>query len=518
MKKIISYIRIPHIGIPVVAISIVGLGVLGYYAVGGSSDIAMAEVVRGAVAQTVSVSGRVRAAQNATLSVQRSGRINKIEKHVGDVVKAGDIIIETDAEDLRAAVKQAKAVLSTEQAKLALLTGTRPEEIAIAEIAQSNTSAVTKAAREMLFDKIKAGYQGADTVIRNGVDQFIQNPTTPMAKINLPVLDQEEARKVARERYELEADLVTMEQSIPQTADEVTPDTVTLFQKKLDKVSTFLGNFARLVSSTSGGNGVTETDGYLSVAKSEGVAKLRSTITSSASSLVDANRAVVDAQSREHIADQQLMIKKVGASSADVRVQRTLVDNAQAALDVANAHLETTLVRAPFDGVVASITADIGETVQAGVPFITVTSQGAYQVEAFISEGTISKISVGNQAVVTIDALGTAMVVPATVISVDLSEQLVGGVITYKTKLQLNQTDSRIKNGMTAGVVITTAEAQDTLVIPDEAVTYKDGEWFVQVAENGVRTYRKIVQGIRGAGKAEVLSGLTEGEKVFIAN
>jgi len=102
------------------------------------------------------------------------------------------------------------------------------------------------------------------------------------------------------------------------------------------------------------------------------------------------------------------------------------------------------------------------------------------------------------------------------VVKIDPAETIIEGVATYKTTLQFEKSDGRIKSGMTANIDISTDKRENVLVIPQRAVVSEGAGKFVMV-DNGTSNpeKRKIETGLRGIdGNIEVISGLSEGEKI----
>src|SRR5450759_5373706 len=95
-----------------------------------------------------------------------------------------------------------------------------------------------------------------------------------------------------------------------------------------------------------------------------------------------------------------------------VRAAQAAVVGAQAALQGARAGLDYTLIRAPFDGVVLTKNADIGDIVTplgaaatAKAAVVTIADMNSLQVEIDVSETSISAISVGQPCDIQLDAL-----------------------------------------------------------------------------------------------------------------
>ncbi|MFA4830759.1 MAG: efflux RND transporter periplasmic adaptor subunit [Patescibacteria group bacterium] len=78
----------------------------------------IAKVERGALKQTVDATGNVKSANELDLRFEASGRIGQIYKKTGDDVKAGDLIVDLQLEELNAATANASAIVQKAQADL----------------------------------------------------------------------------------------------------------------------------------------------------------------------------------------------------------------------------------------------------------------------------------------------------------------------------------------------------------------------------------------------------------------
>ncbi|MCX6790691.1 MAG: biotin/lipoyl-binding protein, partial [Candidatus Gribaldobacteria bacterium] len=89
--------------------------------------------------QEVTVTGKVKPAQNVQLSFEKSGRVSKIFKQVGDKVAVNDFLVALDSADLSAQLEQAQAQVDLQSANLAeLKKGARAEEITVAQTKVDN--------------------------------------------------------------------------------------------------------------------------------------------------------------------------------------------------------------------------------------------------------------------------------------------------------------------------------------------------------------------------------------------
>jgi len=106
-----------------VALVIVGAIVGGGYAISNATatpaktDYRTAPVTRGAVTQTVAVSGSINAAAQVRLNFKQGGRLSEVMVIVGQQVSAGQVLARIDATDLANAVTQAQASVASAQAR-----------------------------------------------------------------------------------------------------------------------------------------------------------------------------------------------------------------------------------------------------------------------------------------------------------------------------------------------------------------------------------------------------------------
>ena len=86
------------------------------------------------------------------------------------------------------------------------------------------------------------------------------------------------------------------------------------------------------------------------------------------------------------------------------------VQQAKAALEAARIDLDRTVVRAPVDGVVARLTAQVGQMAQRGAAVMTVVPVGQLYVDANFKENQLGKVRVGQPATLTSSFYGSDVV------------------------------------------------------------------------------------------------------------
>jgi membrane fusion protein, multidrug efflux system len=92
------------------------------------------------------------------------------------------------------------------------------------------------------------------------------------------------------------------------------------------------------------------------------------------------------------------------------------IASARARLEAAQLDLQRTVIRAPFDGVIAQRNVQIGQRVAPGTPIMTVVPVGRMYVDANYKEGQLQKVKVGQHARLTADLYGRGVVFHGTVV------------------------------------------------------------------------------------------------------
>jgi multidrug efflux pump subunit AcrA (membrane-fusion protein) len=126
-------------------------------------------------------------------------------------------------------------------------------------------------------------------------------------------------------------------------------------------------------------------------------------------------------------------------------------------------------------------------------------------------------VTSGLAAEITLDAFGSERTFAGTVIFIEPSERVIQDVVYYRVTVAFDELDAAIKPGMTADVVIASAEVQDVLSVPLRSVVLNsDGSKHVRVLEGENAVARIVTTGLRGDdGAVEIRTGLSEGDIVI---
>jgi RND family efflux transporter MFP subunit len=187
-------------------------------------------------------------------------------------------------------------------------------------------------------------------------------------------------------------------------------------------------------------------------------------------------------------------------------------------LDQAEAELDKAVITASFDGVVADIYIKEGQQLSAMAytsPAICLIDPSEIKLSGVIDEMDVSKVKLGQEANITLDALPDKEV-KGRVTFISPASTAQAGVVFYKTTITLENPDEELKDGMSATAKIVIEEHDGVLLIPNRAIQGSLEKPWVEVVTNGQTEERQISIGLSDGINTEILSGLEEGEEVVL--
>ena len=206
---------------------------------------------------------------------------------------------------------------------------------------------------------------------------------------------------------------------------------------------------------------------------------------------------------------------RAGSTASAVAGQQAQVDAASANLAAIDAQLGQMRLTAPVSGVITKVNNEPGETILPGTVVISMIPEAQLRIDVNLSEDNVANAQTGDPARITIDAFGGTTEWQGIVTKIDPAQTVIGGAVYYKTTVNFDRPDDRVKPGMTTNIWIQTGLASSTLMVPASALQTNDAGTYVQVLENGSVHDQKITTGLKSRdGKIEVTSGLTEGQQV----
>jgi HlyD family secretion protein len=238
---------------------------------------------------------------------------------------------------------------------------------------------------------------------------------------------------------------------------------------------------------------------------------------------LDKAKAQVDsALSALNVARQQYALKQKGPRREEIASLEAQINSRLAEKALLEKERVQSVLVAPADGTVIERAAENGQYVNKGTEILTLANLNHLLIEADINESDVSKIRLGQTAVIEGSALGkqklSAKVIRISPIAVTTPNSSGQGEKTrVKVTLEPSGDLSALKPGFHVDIDISVEKIDNTLQVPIEAVQQEaDGSTFVWVAENGVAKKRKVTVGVENELFAEIKSGLKGDEQVIL--
>ncbi len=206
---------------------------------------------------------------------------------------------------------------------------------------------------------------------------------------------------------------------------------------------------------------------------------------------------------------QQVDNLEDGPDNDQVKILETQVAMAQS-------RLNSPIIEAPFGGVVTVLNAKHGDVVQPGVQALQIDDLSKLYLDVQISEVDIPFVEVGQIAQLVFDAYFESTF-EGEVVEIAPVGNAIQGVVEYNVRIEMLDSDDRIKPGMTAAVNIVVDEKEDVFVVPNDAIVSIDGQEQVFVRRNGGYEGVVVTLGSYSDFYSEVLEAdIEEGELIVI--
>ncbi|MBU2534821.1 MAG: efflux RND transporter periplasmic adaptor subunit [Chloroflexi bacterium] len=446
---------------------------------GGSeaeSNQQVIEVTRGDLAVTINGIGNIAIAEERQLSFGSVGKVEEVYVEEGDKVSKNDVLAKLDTDALELAVTQAELALTEQQVAV-----TRAE-VALTEKEVAVTEAeVALTEKEVAVTEAQVALETAEYNLFEAKDEYI------LRDIRSAQADVDEAQ-----RY-LDQALRNVEQA-SDFALEWQQKAVIHAQKRLDTAKDIL-------EAMLAGADPQEVD-----IKNLELELAQQSLELTQLTLELAEQSLEQARRSEKLAQQSLE-----------QEQRSLVETRQS-LALAQKQLSEATLTAPFDGVVARVDVDEGDSVSATTTIAYFVDLTSLELEVEVDEIDIPSVKLGQRAIISIDALpGVELGGEVTFIPPMSREE--PGLVLYDVKIGFDvPQDFELRGGMSATADIVIDERSNVLLVPNQTIRLdSQGNSIVMIMANELTEERRVVTGISDGSHTEILSGLDEGEVIVIA-
>ncbi len=216
-----------------------------------------------------------------------------------------------------------------------------------------------------------------------------------------------------------------------------------------------------------------------------------------------------------------------GSTKDTIMAQEAAVVAAQTAYDEARLIYDSTIIRAPMSGTVASVSIVVGDLVSASssvngtTSLMTIADLDTMILKAQVDETDIGLIAVGQKALVkpavNSGTTNAPQSVEGTVTEIDaVSDSTSTSVTVFKVSIAVPNKDKSILWGMNGDVEIVVGEAKDALTVPSSSIQTVNGQKTVTVMRNGMPTAQVVTTGLSDGENTQILDGIMEGDEVVV--
>jgi len=212
---------------------------------------------------------------------------------------------------------------------------------------------------------------------------------------------------------------------------------------------------------------------------------------------------------------------QIAITAENIKQAELVVEAVKIELESTDENLKDYKLIAPYDGIVLSSDFRIGE--QAGGSAMISVISDELIIKVTVSENDISKISEGNEVLITLDAYSglelngnIVKIIPVTIND--------SGIVSFEILIEFEtEEDVDIYYGLSSNASIITQKAEDVLYVPIQSVYKESGKSYVDLLisdqvdmENISKSIKKleVTTGINDYLYIEVISGLKEGDTI----
>ena len=217
------------------------------------------------------------------------------------------------------------------------------------------------------------------------------------------------------------------------------------------------------------------------------------------------NRRVVTRESQA--VDEKIRLAQIDQLNASI-------EQLEKNLELARANLENLLIRAPRDGQLTSLNAEIGESKARGERLGQIDDVDRFKATALVNEFYLNRVRRGQQALLTINNRDYELEVSKVYPEVQSAQ--------FEIDLRfVGEAPRNIRRGQTLQARLVLSDTTESAVLVDNGPFFNDtgGAWVFVLDADGMVARRRPVQfGRRNPENIEVMAGLVPGDRVIVSS
>ncbi|MFO7446430.1 MAG: efflux RND transporter periplasmic adaptor subunit [Ignavibacteriaceae bacterium] len=255
---------------------------------------------------------------------------------------------------------------------------------------------------------------------------------------------------------------------------------------------------------------------------------------------IDAAKAnLANAEAQNELADQNfkrierlyeqraVSTQQFEQSSTQFKAAASALESARAQLKQAVEQYENSVIKAPFSGVVAAVFVELNQMVPAGQQVAHIIDPSTMKSKIRAASRDINLIKKGKDVEVSIPAI-PGKKYKGKITSIDQAVDPVSK--TLEVEVLITDADDYIKSGMYGEFLIPTAIAENTIVVPENALLSQtevqinkqtgiqetSKKYFLFIVEDQRAKMKEVKVGLLSNGQAEITGGIKVNDKVIV--
>ena len=481
-----------------------------------SKPVEIVKAKRGEIRSELQLSGTIEAESRVTVIPKISGRIVSLSVTEGDRVNKGDSLAVIEHEELDLALQQAKATL--ESMEIAYSQAQQLAEIKVTTQVVQAKAQLTAA--EVSLQQVKELSQLRTITQIEQAEAGLKSLIANLEKIKTGARD-EDRRQAEAGLNQAKANLNNAENNYARMQQLFKNGAIS--QQSLENSLTqfyvvkaqhkIASEQLQLIENGAREEDIKSMEAQVEQAK----AALRLAQAQVSTKTWEKDIALVQSQvetAQAGVTSAQAL-ENAKSWQAEIIAAKTADTQASIALKLAQKRLRDATIEAPIDGVISQRFLDLGGMAMPTAPLFEIVDIDSVKATADVIEGQLSQLTMNQQASIYIDGINTPLSGTITYISPTLQPIQ----RTAKIEFHIDNPEGMLKPGMFAKVTVPVKIHRDTILVPrtsliEDAVTKMQN---VFVVEAGVSQRRPVEVGLARGGEVEILTGLNEGESVVIA-
>ena len=471
---------------------------------------------RGEIRSELELSGTIQAASQVSVFPKIAGRLIVLNVNEGDSVKTAQPLATVEHEELELAVQQAEATLES------------------METAYSQAKQLAKVRVQSQIAQAKAQLRAAEIALQQVIDLSEIRTVTQIeqakAALESLVANLEKIKRGARveDRRLAQAGLNQADANLTNAKSNHTRmlqlfQNGAISQQSLESAKTQLdiaiaqhkiaAEQLQLIDNGARAEDIQAMEAQ--VQQAEAALRLAETQAATETWRKDIELARSQVETAQAALTAAEALKTAKSWEAEITSAKTAYTQAQVALKLAQKRLKDATIHAPISGIVSKRHLDLGGTAVPTAPIFEIVNIDTVKASADVIESQLSQLTLNQQASIEIDGIAHPMSGIVSFISPTLQAMR----RTATAEVRIDNPDRTIKPGMFAKVTVPVKVHTDAILI-SRASLIDDTNTRTQnvfVVENGVSQRRPIKIGLSRGGDVEVLNGITEGEAVVTA-